>query len=184
MAFKTSVPREKLENIAAKVGCDVDTKASYIKVTKGKSTNCLFVAKTKDVSRIDIGGFDVIGDPHIKNLGGEAHGCVHQQIRSDISMNDFIGCFTKLCEQLENFESHPKKDRVRPHTFRGGKKNKIQTPAVVIVTDETPQQAIDRLVKKLTIAKQTSDKMGIPLSPKLLNDINAQIEKARQQIGA
>lgn len=181
LKVKAAVPREKLEQVASAAGCTVEVKASYVKVTKGKSKNCLFVAKTKDVSRVDLGGFSLTGSMPIKDLGGESHGCVKQQIRADISNDLFISTYRTLCEGLDTFEPHPKKERARPMGFRGSKKKGVES-VVIVKTDETPEQTIERLVAKRAKLVQVSKEMGIPVSPKTIKELDEQLEKARKQV--
>jgi hypothetical protein len=180
MAFKVSIPQDSLLKVAKEEGCDVDVKASYILIKRNKSKNCLFVAKTKEVSRVDIGGFDVNGSEFIRNLGGESHGCVHQQIRSDITREQFILTFRTICAGLDGFESHPKKERPRPHAFRGGKKKPLET-VIEIKAEETPAQTVERLVKKLALIRSQSASMGIPVSPKTEKELNEQIHEAAKK---
>lgn len=178
MAFKVSIQRVQLESIAKKSGCDVDVKASYVKITKGAtSKNCMFVAKTKDVSRIDIGGFDYIGvHALVRNLGGESHGCVHQQLRSDVTREQMLAGFEVLCLGLDSFESHPKRVRPSPHTFKFSKRKNIET--IIVKVDETPAQTVTRLVAKLNTIRDQSTKMGIPVSPKTERELGDQINAA------
>ena len=178
MAFKTSVPRERLESIANAAGCKVDVKASYIKITKGKSMNCLFIAKTKDVSRIDIGGFDYTDASVVKNLGGESHGCVHQQMRADVSGAALMLGFKTICEGLDTFTSHPKKERKPAHSFRRKGQQNVQT-VVTVVVEETPEQTVNRLVKKLEVIRAQSKVMGIPVSKKTELELGQKIEAAK-----
>ena len=181
MAFKASVQREKLEQIAEAQGCSVDIKASYVLIKKGTSKNCLFVAKTKEVSRVDIGGFDH-SDPLIKNLGGESHGCVHQQIRNDIPVSDFTAIYTVLCKGLDTFPSHPKKERARPHGFKRSKHQPIAGPTVEVKSEETPAQHMERLVAELAKKEQIATEMGFPLSPKTIESFRSKIEELRKQV--
>ena len=181
MAFKTSVPRSKLETIASDQGCTVDVKASYVKITKGKSKNCLFVAKTVDVSRVDVGGFNVDMPDTVRSLGGESHGCVHQQLRSDIKTDAYIATYTTICANLDTYESHPKKEKARPHAFKGGKRKGVETVAIVIAA-ETPAETVERLIGKLTKLREVSEVMGIPVSQKTVRELNEQLEKARKSI--
>ena len=181
LKVKAAVQREKLEQLARDAGCTVEVKASYVKVTKGKSKNCLFVAKTKEVSRVDIGGFSVSQPEFIKDLGGESHGCVKQQIKSDITNEQFLKAYGFLCRGLDAFTPHPKKERQRPHGFRRSKKQGVES-VVIVKSEETPEQTIERLVAKRKKLEQVSKEMGIPVSPKTIKEIEEQLEKARKQV--
>src|SRR5512136_1550137 len=103
--MKASIELSKLQQVAKEAGCDVKQMASYTLITKGSSKNCLFVANTKNVSRIDVGGFDVPGDKIARDLGGESHGSVHQQFKTDMPDAVFLNNFRKVCQKLDTYAS-------------------------------------------------------------------------------
>ena len=179
--MKASIALEKLEQAARDAGCTVKQMASYTLITKGSSKNCLFVAKTKSVSRIDVGGFDIPGGKIARDLGGESHGSVHQQFLNEMSDAQFLANFIAVCKGLDAYQPHEKKARARPVGLPGSKKQAVDT-VVVVSTDETPQQTIDRLVAKIALIRKVAAEHGVPVSKKTEREIAEQIEKAKKEI--
>ena len=179
--MKASASREALEQAARDAGCTVDVKASYILISKGESGNRLFVHKTKNVSAIDVGGFDIPGDFVARNLGGDSHGSVHQQFRTDMSDAQFLINFREVCRNLDKFAPHPKKERERPFASKNTKRKDVDT-VVVVSAEETPQQTIDRLVAKITLIRKVAAEHGVPVSKKTEKEIADQLEQLRKKV--
>jgi hypothetical protein len=179
--MKASIPLERLEKVAMEAGCTVTVMASYVKITRGESENCLFVAKTKNVSRIDLGGFNV-PDPLItRDLGGESHGSVHQQFHTDMLDAQFLANYREVCSKLDKYTKHEKQPKARPHAFRGST-NKRPDQMILVKVDETPQQTVDRLVAKLALIRKIAKERNMPVSKKTEVEIAEQLEKARKEI--
>jgi hypothetical protein len=179
--MKASISLERLEQVARDSGCTVKPMASYTLIMKGDSKNCLFVAKTKNVSRIDVGGFDIPGDKIARNLGGESHGSVHQQLKNEMTDAQFLANFREVCTKLDQYKSHEKAPRARPVGLPGSNRKAVDS-VVVVSTTETPQQTIDRLVAKRALLERVSKEMGKPISPKTIKEIEEGIEKAKREI--
>ena len=179
--MKASIPLGRLEKVASEAGCTVAVMASYVKITKGESKNCLFVAKTKDVSRIDLGGFNVSDQRITRDLGGEKHGSVHQQFANDMTDAQFVANFRYVCEKLDTFRSHERVARARPHAFRGTKRV-MPDQMIIVKVDETAQQTIDRLVARLALIRKIAAERNMPVSKKTEIEIAEQLEKARKEI--
>jgi hypothetical protein len=180
--MKASISLERLEQVALEAGCVVKQMASYTLITKGSSKNCLFVAKTKSVSRIDIGGFNIPGEKIARDLGGESHGSVHQQFKTEMSDAQFIVNFREVCQKLDAYTSHERKPRERPHGFPGTK-HKPMDSVVVVSSTETAQEAIERLQAKIALIRKVSKEKGIPVSKKTEKEIADQLENLKQEIG-
>jgi hypothetical protein len=180
--MKASIPLERLEQVAREAGCTVKQMASYTLITKGSSKNCLFVAKTKNVSRIDVGGFDIPGEKIARALGGDSHGSVHMQFKTDMPDAVFLGNFREVCTKLDAYTPHERAPRQRPHGFPGTKHKPVDS-VVVVSSSETPQQTIERLQAKIALIRRVSQEKRIPVSKKTEREIAEQIEKAKQEIG-
>ena len=176
------IPRERLEEIARNAGCTLTSMAACIKVAKGSSKNLLYIASTKECARVDLSGFDHPNTEWVRNLGGESFGRVHQMLRFDRPVKDIKESFKVLCEGLESFQPHPKKERVRPASFRGSKKKGAPTADVQVKSDETPKEHMERLVKKMDKIKEYSRQTGIPVSPKTIKEFEEQIAEIKKKI--
>lgn len=179
--MKASIPLEKLEQVARDTGCTVKPMASYTLITRGSSKNCLFVAKTKNVSRIDVGGFDIPGGKIARDLGGESHGSVHQQFLTDMPDAQFLANFIAVCKALDTYQPHEKAPRARPVGLPGSTRKAVDN-VVVVSSEETPQQTIDRLVAKIALIRKVANEHGVPVSKKTEREIAEQIEKAKKEI--
>lgn len=179
--MKASISLERLQRVAQEAGCTVKQMASYTLITKGSSKNCLFVANTKNVSRIDVGNFDIPGDRIARDLGGESHGSVHQQFKTDMPDGVFLGNFREVCQSLDTYQPREKAPRARPVGLPGTK-HREPGSVVVVSSTETPQQAMERLVAKLALIRRVSQEKGIPVSKRTEREIAEQIEKIKQEI--
>ena len=170
------VPRAEFERIAKEEGCTLTPMASCIKVQKGKSQNRLYITNPAQCARVDISNFDHPDTNVVRNLGGESFGKVHQMLRFDRPVEDTMAAFRLLCKGLDTFESHPKKDRPRPAGFRGSlKKGNQPGPSVEVKSEETPKQHAERLIKHYRKIKEYSERVGIPVSPKTIAEMQAKV---------
>jgi hypothetical protein len=172
------VPRSEFERIAREAGCTLTPMASCIKVQKGKSQNRLYITNPTQCARVDISNFDHPDTEIVRNLGGESFGKVHQMLRFDRPVESILAAFRLLCEGLDTFQSHPKKDRPRPAGFKGSRRKGPQPgPSVEVKAEETPAQHAERLIEHYNKIKRYSERTGIPISPKTVAEMQAKVQE-------
>jgi hypothetical protein len=182
MTIKTYIPKEELMRIAEDEGCTLTPKTTCVMVTKGKSKNRLYISNTKEVNRVHINGFR-IPDPELACMPPNGVcGTFVQVVRFDHPGKVVRSNFRTICKNLDVYTPSEKKPRQRPAGLRGSNKKNVET-VVVVKSEETPQQTVDRLVAELAKKKDLAKKLGFPLSKKTEKEIMEQIEKARKQIG-
>lgn len=175
------VPREQLEEIARSAGCTLTPMAACIKVSKDKSKNLMYIASTKECARVDLSGFDHPNKEWVRDLGGESFGRVHQMLRFDRPVEDIKVAFRNLCEALESFQPHAKKERIRPISFRGSKKKETVSD-IVVKSEETPQEHMERLIKKMNKINEYSKQTGIPVSPKTIREYEEAMAEIKKKL--
>ena len=181
MAVKTYIPRDELMKIAEDEGCTLTPKTTCVMVTRGSSKNRLYISNTKEVNRVHINGFR-IPDPELACMPPNGVcGTFVQVVRFDHPAKVVRNNFRTICRNLDSYTPTEKKPRQRPAGLRGSNKRPAES-VVVVKSEETPQQTVDRLVAELAKKKELAQKMGFPLSKKTEKDILEQIEKARKQI--
>jgi hypothetical protein len=177
------VPRKQLEDIARAAGCGMDMMAACIKVWKGKSGNKLYIAATKDCARVDLSGFDHPNKEWVVDLGGNKFGRVHQMLRFDRPAADIKAAFKAICEGLEGFEPHPKvKNNFNKMNFGKGSKRKDPEQIMVIKSDETAKEHMERLVKKMNMIKEYSKQSGVPVSPKTIKEFEEKMGELKKKL--
>jgi DNA-binding transcriptional MerR regulator len=175
------ISRAEMIAIAREAGCQIEEQASYLKVSRdGSEEQLLYVAKTERVARVDLSGFELKEPGVARYLGGEKFGRVHYQLRFDLPVENIKIHFRKLCEGLGKWVSLPRSKRGRPVGLKGSKK--LATPMVVVRTEETPQQTIDRLVAELAKKRALANEIGAPLSKKTEKEYNDKIEEQRKRL--
>jgi hypothetical protein len=93
---KLKVDVEKFLSIVKENGLSILDQAGYHKCMAAKGRQ-VYVAKTKEVGRVDISGFEMPATPGVRDLRGERFGGVKQQL-------DFEGGFTEE-QVLEAFRT-------------------------------------------------------------------------------
>lgn len=182
MKIKASIPIDRLKDIAKKAGCTLTDKTTCVMVTKGANKqNRLYIAKTANVSRVNVNGFKCPDTNLTATPPGGPVGTFLQVVRFDLPDNQVLANFKVLCESLDTYKSEPKKPRGRPAGFRRSKKQPIAGPTVEVQAEETPAQHADRLVAELTKKQELAAKLGFPLSPKTIASFETKIAELRAQ---
>jgi hypothetical protein len=182
MKIKASIPIDRLKAIAKKAGCTLTDKTTCVMVTKGSNKqNRLYIAKTRDVSRVNVNGFK-IPDANLAAIpAGGPVGTFLQVVRFDLADNVVLANFQTICENLDTYKSEPKKPRGRPAGFRRSKNAPIAGPTVEVKAEETPKQHAERLVAELAKKRELAAKLGFPLSPKTIASFESKIAELREQ---
>jgi hypothetical protein len=185
MARPSYIPREQLVKIAEEAGCILTDKTTCIMVTKGKNKdNRLYIAKTRDVARINVNGFKCPDTELTAPPKDGPVGTFLQVVRFDHPVPTVLANFRKLCENLDSYKSEPKKPRGRPAGFKRSKNKPMAGPVVEVQAEETPKQHMERLVAELTKKKELAAKLGFPLSPKTIKEFEIKIEDLRKVVEA
>lgn len=182
-AMKTCISRDILCKIAKDEGCNLVEKVTCIMVTKGANkNNRLYIAKTKDVARVNVNGFRCPDTNLTAPPPGGPVGTFLQVVRFDHPENVVLANFRTICKNLDTYKSEPKKPRGRPMGFKRSKKQPMQGPVVEVQAEETPAQHMERLIGELNKKKALAVKMGFPLSPKTVMEYERKIEEVRQKV--
>jgi hypothetical protein len=185
MSRPSYIPREQLVKIAEEAGCILTDKTTCIMVTKGKNKdNRLYIAKTRDVARINVNGFKCPDTNLTAPPKDGPVGTFLQVVRFDHPVPTVLANFRTLCENLDSYKSEPKKARGRPAGFRRSKNKPMAGPVVEVQAEETPKQHMERLVGELAKKKELAAKIGFPLSPKTIKDFEIKIEDLRKVVEA
>ena len=180
-AEHTYIPQEEMLAIAREAGCDIEEQKSYYKITRGGGTEqILYVAKTRGVARVDLSGFELKEPEVARYLGGEKFGRVHYMLRFDKPAAHIKSHFRQLCLGLGGFVSLPKSKRGRPVGLKGS--HKLEQPVVVIQSELSPQQMMERLVEERDQKRAVARKMGFPLSRKTEEEYSEKIEEMRKRL--
>ena len=170
------VPREQLESIARAEGCTLEQMAACVKVTKGKSSNRLYITNPAQCARVDVSNFDYPDRGVVRDLGGESFGKVHQMVRFDRPAGDILRDFHLLCRGLDAFESHPKKERQSPASFKGSRRRGENLgPSVEVQSEETPAQHAERLIKHYGEIKRYAQMKGVGVSKKTTMEFTTKV---------
>lgn len=181
--MKAQIPFDTLLAIAREEGCTLTDKTTCVMVTKGSNTNNrLYVARTRDVSRINVNGCKIPDAEIAMTPPGGPVGTFVQVIRFDCSNAQALEHFRLACRSLDTWPSIPKKPRGRPAGgFKNSKKQEPQGPTVEVKAEETPAQHLERLVKELEQKKAMAAKIGFPLSKKTIAAFEEKIAKLRTE---
>lgn len=183
--MKTYIDRSILEKIAREEGCKLTEKTTCVMVTRGANKdNRLYIAKTRDVARINVNGFKCPDTALTATPPGGPVGTFLQVVRFDYPEAQVLANWRTLCHNLDSYKSEPKAKRGRPHGFKRSKNQKMQGPTVEVQAEETPRQHMERLVAELSKKKDIAAKMGFPLSPKTIASFEAKIAEVRSQVEA
>lgn len=157
---------DRLLSIAREEGCTLTEKTTCVMITRGKSDNRLYVAKTQNVARVNVNGFK-IPDPEVaKSPEGGPVGTFLQVIRFDHPEPKVLENFRSVCRGLDQYAPEEKKKRGRPAGLKGSKREEAPGPALQVVAAETPEEHAERLVREYRQKKSIAAQMGYPLSRK------------------
>lgn len=165
MNIKTTIPFDRLVAIAREEGCPITEKGTSTMVGKAGG-NRLYIAKTRDVARVNINGFKIPDPGLAMTPPGGPVGTFLQVVRFDLPEATVLANFRHICRNLERYTPEPKKPRGRPAGFRGTKHAEPQGPSVEVQALETPAQHADRLVREFQKKRAIAAEMGRSLSPK------------------
>jgi hypothetical protein len=180
-ADSTYIPLEEMVAIAEGSGCEIEEQKSYYKVTRpGVKEQFLYVAKTKNVGRVDLSGFELKEPEVVRYLGGEKFGRVHYQLRFDKPAEHIKIHFKQLCDNLGKFVSLPKSKRGRPVGLKGSKRQEVGV--VTVKAEMTIKEQIDFLVAELEGKKAIAAKMGFNFSKKTQSEYDAKLTELRQKL--
>lgn len=189
--MKTYIDRPVLVKIAEEEGCKLTEKTTCIMVTRGSNkNNRLYIAKTRDVSRVNVNGFRCPDPELTKTPDGGPVGTFLQVVRFDHPEATVLANFRTICRNLDTYKSEPKKPRGRPAGFRRSKKQPVAGPAVEVQAEETPKQHMERLIAELNKKKTLASKVIMPdgsvgtLSPKTILEYERKIEELRKKAEA
>ena len=176
MKIKASIPIERLKAIAVAAGCKLTEKTTCVMVTRGDNkNNRLYIAKTRDVSRVNINGFKIEDPSLAATPSGGPVGTFLQVVRFDLPDPQVLENFRKICERLDSYKGEPKKPRGRAAVFKKSKKAAPAGPTVEVQAEETPAQHAARLVAEFNKKRDLSAKLGFPLSPKTVESFRAKL---------
>ena len=177
------IPIARLETIAREEGCTLVEKTTCIMVVKGSNkTNRLYIARTRDVARVNINGFKIPDAELAATPPGGPVGTFLQVVRFDHSEGDVLRNFRTICRGLDTYKSEPKKPRGRPAGFRRNKNTPIPGPTVEVQVEESPRQHMDRLVAELAKKRDLATKLGFPLSPKTIASFEQKIADLQKEL--
>jgi hypothetical protein len=183
--MKTYIDRDILVKVAKEAGCKLTEKTTCIMVTRGSNKdNRLYIAKTRDVSRINVNGFKCPDTALTKTPDGGPVGTFLQVVRFDYPEATVLANWRTLCTNLDSYKSEPKKPRGRPAGFRRSKKQPMQGPVIEVQSEETPKQHMERLISELAKKRKIATEMGYPLSPKTIIEFEKKIEELRKKAEA
>lgn len=175
MDIKTYISFDTLVKIAEEEGCEVILKTTCALVRKGKVNNRLYIARTKDVRRININGFH-IPDPTIaRTPRGGPVGTFVQEFNFSLPEPQVLANWRKVCRELDQFTPDPKKERQRPANFRRKKDEVVPGPSVEVKAEESVAEHAERLIAEFKKKRDLSAKMGFPLSPKTVSEFQAKV---------
>lgn len=143
---KMKVDIEKLMTVIRENGFSILEQAGYYKVTAAKGRQ-LYVAKTQEVGRVDISGFEMPATVGVKDLRGERFGGVKQQLDFDGTYDEaaILVTFRAVCEHMKSL---PPAEKVK-------KKFEVKqpTPAVATPSSQLPPEVQGDAALLLPVAK-------------------------------
>lgn len=130
MSELNRVDREKILQVIRDNGLSVDEQSAYFKCSYGSGKQKIYVAKTKKVTRVDLGGFGHgIDHPAVKHISPETAkelrlGKVRGQLDFEKSEEEILDALVHACRELKELSVT------------------VEVPAVEVVsTEETPEPA-------------------------------------------
>ena len=126
----------------------------------GNMGRAVYVAKTKEVGRIDLSGF-ATQQLGVINLGGASFGAVCQQI--DFTQNEeaIISTFRNVIEEMLTLEPTVRK---RGRKVNVGTINSIETKSPEVIADEK--------AKKLALLNKIAAEKGVQVSPEAIQALS------------
>jgi hypothetical protein len=182
MKIKTTIPIERLKAIAVQEGCQLDDRETCIRIMRGTSSNRLYIARTRDVARVNINGFR-IPDPELaKTPDGGPVGTFLQVVRFDLPEVQVLKNFRQICRNLDGYPPEAKKPRIRPAGLKGTLKGHRPITSVIKAIDpliaavETAAQHAARLIAEYREKLAKAAQMGFPLSKKTTAEYRDKVE--------
>lgn len=156
---KTYIEQNKFEMIAKEMGFQPLEQAACLKIS-GPEGNNVYVAKTKDVGRIDISGFKVPIEWGVINLTEyQRIGAVEQQIDfSDTrSEEEILLTFRKILELLPTL---PAVKRTRRRSAMPGAIQKIEAKQ----PEKSASELAEEKAKRLALIQRVAQEKGAEIS--------------------
>lgn len=180
MQIKAMVKMERLRSIAIEEGCTLVDKATCVRVTKGEQGNRLYIARTQDVSRININGFRIQDKDIARSPKNGVMGTFLQELRFDLPECQVLENFRNVCRNLDKFVPEPKKPKGRPAGLRGSKKREIKTIIPPLATDEeklSPKELAKALLTKYKEKMELAAQVGFALSKKTVEEFRSRLRQ-------
>jgi hypothetical protein len=155
---KTMVDGAKFESLVRELELPMLNQAGFVKVCH--NGNCVYIANTKAVGRIDISGFEMSEDTAgIVRLGGEAFGRVKQQVEFVGRTEDEILATTRAI--LEHLKTLPPVEKAK----RGASSTTPKEKAKGFSADVPKAPPVDKAARRALIEKVAKEK-GAKVSKK------------------
>lgn len=124
----------------------------------------LYVAKTKEVARVDLSGFTMDGGTVA--LGGEAKGGVSQRLDFSLSADEVLSNFRRAIDLMVSLPKPEKAKRLAPTT--SAKAAKEQYEAHVPGTSVASPMSSEEKAKRLALIRMVAEQKGVPVSKKTI----------------
>jgi hypothetical protein len=146
----------------------------FVKVPLGPKGRTLYIAKTKEVGRVDISGFevDLAEYKHVRSLGGESFGNVKQQVNFDKedsrTPEAIIATIVAVAEKGKSLGDAP----VKAKSNSSSPDSSQPEPAGWMNDDEKTKAIADRAAR-LALIQHVAEQHVVPVSDKTLAEMDA-----------
>lgn len=151
----TYISSSKLLDVVAQAGLKANDQAGFIKVPAAKGRQ-VYIAKTKQVGRVDISGFLFAGEG-VKDLGAISFGAVKQQLDFTRTEEEILKTFAEVLEHMK--------------TLAPAEKVVKQAPMARTKNSKAPERKVapkEELLGRLALIKKVAAQHGTNVSTETL----------------